>query len=116
MTDWLIVAFIAAIAVSDLALVWRRMPPYSRRLRDIGRRVSFFPYAWGVLGGHFWGPVPALTHTWWLQLTLLLTFGGAFTLLHLALREVWPKASGLLPLLVYLPLGVVAGMLVWSQA
>lgn len=118
MTDWLILLFIVAIALSDLLLIWQHLPPYSRRLRIIGRHVSFFPYAWGVLGGHFWGPVPALTHThtWWVQLALLLAFGGAFTLVHLALRKAWPWASGLLPLLAYLPLGVVIGMLVWSQA
>jgi len=114
LTDWIILGTIAAIAVSDVALMRRGIPTYSNRLKAWGSRLSFFPYAWGVLGGHFWSPLEPVV-SWQVTIAVLPTIGIALSLTHLLLRKPgwgWVKW---LPLLAYFPAGVPVGAILWAQ-
>ena len=115
-TEWLIVAIVTFIAISDLVLIWQRLPSYSRELRRAGQLVSFFPYAWGVFAGHWWSPVPPLLpqDPWWLVVVFLVSIGGQVTFVHWALRRVGVSWHKWLPLLAYPLVGVVSGALCWS--
>jgi len=113
-TDWIILAIIAAIAASDAVLMARGLPTYSRRLRDWGARISFLPYAWGVLGGHFWSPLgPAVD--WWAALAVLPVIGLILCGVHHFMLEIDRQMAGWLPLLAYFPIGVLAGAVLWAQ-
>lgn len=93
--DWVIILGIAVIAAVDVLLIVYKTPTISRRFRAVGYRVSFFPYAWGVLGGHFWGPSmdPAFG-SWWISIGLLIGLGLVLSVAHHAmLRWVDPPGS-----------------------
>jgi len=113
-TDWIVLGIIAAIAVSDVVLVWYRIPTYSQRMRVWGSRVSFFPYAWGVLGGHFWAPMDPIMD-WWVTLIGLVVIGLALSALHAILRRLEWRFVKWLPVCVYLPAGIPIGAVLWSQ-
>ena len=114
-TDWIILSTIMSIAISDLILIWNRMPSYSRRLAFWGSRVSFFPYAWGVLGGHFWSPIEAPAQmAWWGTLLTLVGIGLAVSIVHYTLRHFGKSNYRWLPLCVYLPGGVSIGAAFWG--
>lgn len=115
LTDWLILGIVAFIAVSDLWLMWAGLPTYSRSLRELGKKVSFFPYAWGVIGGHFWGPIEKVFHVWWQVLLLLLGLGIAVSLAGLVVQGLHLRRGHWLPLLLYLPIGLCAGAVIWAQ-
>jgi len=111
--DWFILAGVAVIAIVDVIFVVRTTPTISRRFRSYGYRVSFFPYAWGVLGGHFWGPdLDPLLGNWWASVGILLSAGGVLSLVHWLLLKLDPPDWT--PLL-YIPAGVVAGVFMWPQ-
>lgn len=116
-TDIIIICVVAAIAISDVVFVCLGIPTYSRRIKHWGERISFFPYTWGVLGGHFWSPLdaPVVDLAWWWVLAALVTIGLAFTGLHLALRPRWPNAMRWAPLVLYLPAGVPVGVVFWTM-
>lgn len=111
--DWLIAVTIATVSILDVGLVLWHYPTVSRRMRLIGREVAFFPYAWGVLGGHFWGPhVEPVFISQLGSILLLIGIGLAFVGFHRLWREY--GAPGWAALL-YLPAGVPAGIFLWPQ-
>jgi len=80
-------------------------------LRRAGRAFVAFPIAWGVLGGHFWGPSHDLFGPW----SPLYLVGATVVLssAHLILRRFLkiPAWSAL----VYLILGIPMGAMLWPQ-
>ena len=112
--DWFIVLGILVIAVVDVLFIVYKTPTISRRLRGIGYRVSFFPYAWGALGGHFWGPSmdPAFG-SWWISVGLLIACGALVSGIHHAMLR-WASPPDWTALL-YLPCGIPAGIFFWPQ-
>lgn len=115
LTQVIIYATLASVAISDVALMWRGIPTYSRTLKELGARVSFFPYAWGVLGGHIWSPAPVLDIPWWAILFILVSIGLALTAIHLIMRGWHLWWVRWLPLAVYLPIGIPIGAVIWSM-
>lgn len=112
--DWVIIGFVVAIAIADVALIICKTPTISRRFRGIGYRLSFFPYAWGVLGGHFWGPhLDPLMGRWLASVAALVLIGLLLSGFHWALRT-WADPPDWVALL-YLPCGVAAGIMLWPQ-
>lgn len=113
-TDWFILGSILAIVGVDIALVSMERPTVSKRLRFYGERVAAFPFAWGALGGHYWGPSHGpIGGNWVTSVTLLIlcTFGAVVG--HRWLRLVfnmprWFAVFWLLP-------GIAAGAIFWPQ-
>lgn len=113
-TDVAIVACISFCALVDLLLVATKRATVSDRIRDLGAKLSFFPYAWGVIAGHFWGPArtPAFGN-WPASIATLLALGVALSVFHFVVTstiEVPRWAT-----LVYLPFGLTAGVIFWPQ-
>lgn len=91
----------------------------SGRMKIWGRESLILPYAWGVLGGHFWG---------WMNGKLLGSVNFKFddpkvgiallvsSALVVVISDLFLKKQGIYvwPWLLIFP-GVVAGMLFWSQ-
>ena len=113
-TDVFIISILVAIAIFDIWLLASGNKTISNRMRLVGERVSFAPYSWGAIGGHFWGPdgEPAFGN-WWASIGLLLAIGAALTGIHLLLRR-WEKLPGWFSL-TYLLCGIPAGLLLWPQ-
>lgn len=112
--DWFIIVGIAVIAIADVWLIVCSTPTISRRFRLYGRKVSSFPFAWGVLGGHFWGPdmEPAFG-SWVASIGALLLSTVWMGVMHWAFwRKSLPPAWSAV---VYLGLGVAAGIFFWPQ-
>lgn len=112
--DVAIITSILIIAAIDVAFILDQAPTISKRFRDIGRKVSFLPYSWGVLGGHFWGPtLPPAFGGWWASIGFLLVGGAVVTAGHFLILRVFTPPGWLS--LVYLPFGAVAGIVLWPQ-
>ena len=112
--DWSIIIGITLIGVIDVLFIVHKTPTISRRFRAVGYRLSFLPYAWGAIGGHFWGPhrLPAFGSWWWSIATLAL-FGLALSVVHRIMLR-WVDPPDWVPL-VYLPCGAVMGVFFWPQ-
>jgi hypothetical protein len=112
--DWSIILGLVAITAVDVLFIVYRSPTISNRFRMIGRKVSFFPYAWGALGGHFWGPPmqPAFGN-WWASIGILLGVGVLLSLAHF-LVLLYSKPPPWVSLL-YIPCGIPLGMFFWPQ-
>lgn len=86
----------------------------SEVLRYAGRRVPVIPYAWGVLGGHFWAGVDTGMGPW-VELRITL-----WSLWVVGILSIWwyyndyqlGPWSGVGVILV----GILVGCFLWSQA
>lgn len=114
-SDVTIIALLALIVVVDLLLLALNYPTISNKVRVYGRLWASFPYAWGVLGGHFWGPnntspifVSDLTSAGVLLLSCALI--GVF---HRVIDEFADPPDW--ATLVYIPIGIPAGVFLWPQ-
>ena len=112
--DWSIIVGVLVIAAIDVLFIFYKTPTISNRFRAIGRQLSLFPYMWGVLGGHFWGPdLEPPFNNWWASIGLLLAIGSVLSGVHWIIRR-WTVPPEWLVLL-YLPCGTVAGIFLWPQ-
>lgn len=81
----------------------------SGQARETGiQRVSGLPFAFGVLGGHFWGPADVLPG--WTPF-LLIPIAVLLSVIH---RKLLPKTWWVAMLHVVIGLG--AGAVLWSQS
>ena len=114
LTDWAIIGVLAVISVFDVIAAIMDTPTISNRFRVYGKRLSFLPYMWGVLAGHFWGPhMEPLVGNWWISIGALILFGALISGIHLMMsKEIEPP--GWLPL-AYVPLGIAPGICFWPQ-
>jgi len=86
----------------------------SGRLRDWGSSVAFLPFAWGVLGAHFW----LTNETAWIAMpwaaVALVGAGACCTVGHFLARRFGFRFAGILPI-VYIAAGMVLGVGLWPQ-
>lgn len=116
---WGIVVLISAAVLEAVLVVqrrlaarygWRRWPTISMVFRDDGKQWLVFPFGWGVLPGHWWGPWPRLHELDWIVLAAAIT---GFLARDIANR--WnPTPVGKVGTFVTLLLGVFVGALFWS--
>jgi len=113
-TDWFILATVFSIAAVDLALVFFEAKTISNRTRAYGSKWASFPFAWGVLGGHFWGPGGGpLLGSWVWSISLLIACALGAMVIHRWARlefslPAWSVSFWLIP-------GFAAGFLLWPQ-
>jgi len=112
--DCLIAFIIGSIAVTDLLLMRFLRSSYSVRFREWGQKLSFFPFAWGCLAGHFWSPwdLPQIVLSPWAIVSILVGIGIFLSLANLVLRWAFTETRWL-GLFLYFPLGVLAGVMFW---
>lgn len=112
--DWFIIGCLLVIIVVDVIFVAREEKTISNRMRRVGREVAALPFAWGVLGGHFYGPTnEPMLGSWVVSIGCLLLVTVFVGMLHMFLRN-----NSDLPawsVLMYVPLGIPAGALFWPQ-
>jgi len=112
----LLVACAVVLVVWDIYVAFFNDIPNERDtesgiLRKAGRAFVGIPIAWGILGGHFWGPSHDLFGKWG---PLYLVMGTvALTVSHFILRRFLriPAWSAL----VYFILGIPMGAMLWPQ-
>ena len=115
LTDWFIGGTIAVIALFDVYLLLAHRKTISRRMRKHGRNIVAMPWAWGVLGGHFWGPdgVDPALGGYGPSVGLLVAVGATLVGVHLLVRR-WLKLPTWWPL-IYLVCGIPCGIWLWPQ-
>lgn len=113
-TDWFIFGTIMGIAVADLFFLWVRTKTISNRLRYYGYEWASFPFAWGALGGHFWGPPGSpFLGSWFASIGALVVCMFVVMVLHWQVRDkldvpAWSVVFWILP-------GIAAGAHFWPQ-
>jgi len=116
-TDWVILAGVLLIAVSDVILLVTHNKTISNRFRYYAKNISFSAYAWGSLGGHFFGPhlEPAFGN-WWASIgclvgiMLVLALNHWFILSRYLERCLFDGFS-----LLYFIIGIPCGIFFWPQ-
>lgn len=106
-TDAISLSIVVLITVADLWLLRWQHPTISQRLRQ----MSFTPFAWGALAGHFWGPDYAPVGNWWLSIGLLL---GSCAVAWCLRPAVWGKPWRW-SFVLYMLAGVFPGARFWPQ-
>ncbi len=88
----------------------------SNILRKFGRQVGGAPFAWGVLGGHFWGPDgitpffgPTASPVFLLMLALVLS------IFHVLAKHILIEKYTNALVLIYLIAGLPLGAIFWPQ-
>ena len=111
-TDVIILASILGLGLYDVvpaAFTPDKADTISERIRHHTGRWWVQPLAWGVLGGHWWGP--PIPRPPWGPLTLLLL---GLSLLALCAARVWERERwGVRDLVLFL-CGIPLGALLWS--
>jgi hypothetical protein len=111
MTPAMLITSIVAIAVT-LALIgvdiyWAadgiKGNTISEVIRFSAERFKLIPFAWGILGGHFFHP-----NTWHLP-----SSQGVATMIWCAMSVEMLSLGTTMPMFCYLVLGVIAGMICW---
>lgn len=112
-TDLFIVGVVALISGVDVWFAVGKPKTISRRLRKHGRSVAAIPFAWGYLGGHFFGPLVGFSVHIGLSLGALVVGGALASLLHRFVLQRFTASPwlGVLWLLV----GIGAGTYLWPQ-
>lgn len=114
LVDVFILTVVFSVTLADLYFVWSPEPTVSNRMREHGLQQGVLPFAWGVLGGHFWGPSRApLLGSWPVSIAALLACVGLMYALHRGLRR-YIHLPRWIPLLYLLP-GVAVGAFLWPQ-
>ena len=111
---WTLLVGMLSLGFFDFWLTASDESIISPRLRIIGRRLSFLPYACGAAGGHFWGPHFSLAPWDWLGGVTGLLLGGMVLSLAHSLMLQWVDPPDWWPL-VYLPCGAMSGVFFWPQ-
>lgn len=90
---------------------WQRWPTMSMVFRDDGKQWLIFPFGWGVLGGHWWGPWPRM---WgW---DVIVFVGSIAAVLARDIVNRWhPKPLAKAWTFLALVFGALVGALFWSS-
>lgn len=83
-------------------------------LRRIGARFAGIPFAWGALGGHFWGPSWDPPGERWIWACGLGAMALALTGLHYLIRRTQLRPPTWFAV-VYLVVGIPSGAVMWPQ-
>lgn len=96
-TDWVIILAVTLVAGVDVYLLMSPYETISTRMKNIAQKVSIGAYAWGSLGGHFFGWVDSFYFHWGLSLGLLLLIGFGLSGFQLAKNNwqqpIWAPAA-----------------------
>jgi len=82
----------------------------SGRMRIWGKETPIIPFAWAVLAGHFWGPIPQLM-PYKTSIPLLIFISWCLIVAGIVLRN---HNTSVPPWTVLLP-GMFLGALLWTQ-
>lgn len=115
LTDWFIGATIGVIALFDVYLLLSPHKTISRRMRKHGRHIVTLPWAWGVVGSHFWGPdgLEPVLGSYGASAGIMAGIGVCLGVLHwitakyIKFPRWWP--------LLYLLVGIPCGIWFWPQ-
>jgi hypothetical protein len=83
-------------------------------MRRVGARFAGIPFAWGALGGHFWGPSIELPGDAWFWAVGLGGLAIGITGIHFLIRRTFLRPPQWFAL-VYLVAGIPAGAVLWAQ-
>lgn len=114
-TDIITVGILTFVAISDVALLLLKLPTFSKRFRVWGKQLASPTYVWGVLGGHFWGPVGFNPLGGWVSsITVLIASVIMVAIIHRRIIHEWPEMP-LWLILFYIPIGIAPGAFLWPQ-
>lgn len=113
-TDLIIILLGSVISISDIVLVLLHTPTYSQRLKWWGHRVSFIPFFFGVLGGHFFGALNGVL-PWQITVFWILFIGLGLTAIHTMIMEADRQIGKWMAVTAYIPAGIVTGVFLWVQ-
>ncbi len=112
-TAWVMIAATSALVAWDVYVAFfnrERGDTISRAMHRSGSAFAGLPFAWGVLGGHFWG-VPVVETPWWVAALGLSALLSTAVIVHRVTRRVLVESGWLL--LPWMLLGAVSGWLLW---
>ena len=113
-SDWFIVSIVLVATIFDIIVICKKLKSISNRMRFVSKNLSLAPFSWGILGGHFWGPLnnPFLD-SWVISISCLVSATIVVSVVHV----LWKKFMDV-PIwisLIYMLLGIPAGIIFWPQ-